>query len=160
MQRTQIAFPTALWISTATTPMHARLICVVAMVFALMLPFAQMIHYVPRTLARREPVPSRTYQKAVMIPTLARLMRAVPPRDASTHPARRILVTTAMTARQIRATSLADATALPFQTVAEMVFAKKAKAPAVLQTAPRGLSRSEGSNAPLVLALKDTCLTW
>jgi hypothetical protein len=154
------------------------------MVFALMLPFAQMIHYVPRTLARREPVPSRTYQKAgeyssqpftcfrsisltqllrmdsVMIPTLARLMRAVPPRDASTHPARRILVTTAMTARQIRATSLADAIALPFQTVAEMVFAKKAKAPAVLQTAPRGLSRSEGSNAPLVLALKDTCLTW
>lgn len=87
LQRTRIAFPTALWIATATTPMHALLICAVAMVFALMLLFAQMIHYVPRTLARWEPVPLRTYQKAVMIRILAQLMRAVQPRDASTHPA-------------------------------------------------------------------------
>ena len=144
------------------------------MVFALLLLFAQMIHCVPRTLAQRELVLSRTFQKAgeyssqpftcirsmsltkllrmdsVMISILARLMHAVPPRDASTHLAPRILVTTAMTARLIRATSSADATALPFQTVAGMAFAKKVRATAALQTAPRGHSRSEGSNAPLV----------
>lgn len=130
--------------------MHALLTCAVAMVFALLLLFAQMIHCVPRTLAQRELVLSRTFQKAVMISILARLMHAVPPRDASTHLAPRILVTTAMTARLIRATSSADATALPFQTVAGMAFAKKVRATAALQTAPRGHSRSEGSNAPLV----------
>ena len=58
----------------------------------------------------------------------------------------------AMTARLIRATSLADAISLPFQTVVGMAFAKQAKALAALQTATRGLSRSEGSNAPLVSA--------
>ena len=79
-------------------------------------------------------------------------MRAVPPRDASTHPAPIICVTMAMTARLIRATSLADAIALPFQTVVGMAFAKQAKAPAAPQTATQGLSRSEGSNAPLVSA--------
>jgi len=67
LQRTRKAFPTALWIASATTPMHALLTCAVAMVFALMLLFAQMIHYVPRTLAQRELVLSRTFQKAVMI---------------------------------------------------------------------------------------------
>jgi len=69
-------------------------------------------------------------------------------------------VTTAMTARLIRATSSADATALPFQTVVGMAFAKKVRAKCAPKTAPRGLSRSEGSYAPLVSALKDTCSTW
>ena len=79
-------------------------------------------------------------------------MRAVPPRDASTHPAPIMCVTTAMTAPLIRATSLVDGIALPFQTVVGMAFAKQAKAPAALQTATQGLSCSEGSNAPLVSA--------
>jgi len=67
---------------------------------------------------------------------------------------------TAMTARLILATSLADAIALPFQTVVGMAFAKQGKAPAAPQIATRGLSRSEGSDAPLVVAFQDTCLTW
>ena len=77
-------------------------------------------------------------------------MRAVPPRDASTHPAPIICVTAAMTVRLIRATSLVDAIALPFQTVVGMAFAKQAKAPAAPQTMTQGLSRLEGRNAPLV----------
>ena len=79
-------------------------------------------------------------------------MRAVPPRDTSTHPAPIICVTAAMTVWLIRVISLADAIALPFQTVVGMAFAKQAKAPAAPQTATRGLSRLEGSNAPLVSA--------